>query len=84
MKWKPLKHLLSTVVQASIISQIDDKYLKLVFTFNFCKRFILNLRGQELITCSQILNRTLTICSEKTLKYDCAKLSHWHERARKS
>jgi len=44
--------------------------------FNFYKRHILNIRRQELITCSQILNRTLTMCSDKTLNYDCAKLSH--------
>jgi len=36
----------------------------------------LNLKSQELITCLQILNRTLTMCSDKTLNYDCAKLSH--------
>jgi len=29
--------------------------------FNFYKRLILNLQDQELITCSQILHRTLTI-----------------------
>jgi len=27
-----------------------------VLIFNFCKRLILNLRGQELITCSQMLH----------------------------
>jgi len=43
-----------------------------VLIFNFYKRLIFNLRGQELITCSQILNRTLTMCSDKTLNYDCA------------
>jgi len=47
-----------------------------VLIFNFYKRLILILIGQELITCSQILNRTLTMCSDKTLNYDCAKLSH--------
>jgi len=47
-----------------------------VLIFNFYKRLILNLRGLELITCSQILNRTLTMYSYKTLNYDCAKLSH--------
>jgi len=43
--------------------------------FNLHKGLILNLQGQELITCSQILNRTLTMCSDETLNYDCAKLS---------
>jgi len=51
-------------------------YLKLVLIFNFYKTLILNLRGQELIACSQLLNRTLPMCSEKTLNYDCAKLNH--------
>jgi len=55
-----------------------------VLIFNFYKRLILNLRGQEPITCSQILNRTLTMCSDKPLNYGCAKLSHWHECASKS
>jgi len=48
-----------------------------VFFFNFYKRLVLNLRGQELITCSQILIRTLTMCPDKTLNYDSAKLSHY-------
>jgi len=47
-----------------------------VLIFNFYKRLILNLRGQELITCSQKLNGTLTTYSDRTLNYDCAKLSH--------
>jgi len=47
-----------------------------VLIFSFRKRLILNLQGQELITCSQILNRTLTMCSDKTLNYNCAELSH--------
>jgi len=55
-----------------------------VLIFNFYKRLILNLRGQELITCLQILNRTLTMCSDKTLNYDFAKVSHYHECASKS
>jgi len=79
MKWKPLKHQL--IVQASIINQIDDKYLKWVLICNFCKRLILFIRGQELITCSQILNRTLTMYSDKTLNYDCSKLSHMNVQA---
>jgi len=46
--------------------------------FQFLQKtsLILNLRGQELITCSQVLNRILTMWSDKTLNYDCAKLSH--------
>jgi len=56
---------------------MDGKYLKRVLIFNFYKRLILNLRGQELITYSQIiLNRTLAMYSDKTLNYDYAKLSH--------
>jgi len=57
-----------------------------VVTFKFYKRLILNHQGQELITCLQILNHTLTVnmCSDKTLNYDCAKLSQQHERASKS
>jgi len=46
-----------------------------MLNFNFHEGLILNLQGQELITCLQILNRTLTICSDKTPNYDCAKLS---------
>jgi len=42
---------------------------------NLHKGLILNLQGHELITCSQILNRTLTMCSDETLNHDCAKLS---------
>jgi len=49
---------------------IDDKYLKLVWICNFYKRLILKLRGQEVITCSQILNRTLTIIS-------CGQIKLW-------
>jgi len=59
-----------------IMNQIDDKYLKWGLIFNFYKRLLLNLRDQELITCSQILNRILTMCSDKTLNYDCSKVSH--------
>jgi len=47
-----------------------------VLIFNFYKRHVLNIQGQELIACSQILNRALTMCSDETLDYDCAKLSH--------
>jgi len=66
------------VSSSSFISQIDDKYLKWVLISNFYKRLILNIRirGQELITCSQILDRTLTMWSDKTLNYGCFKLSH--------
>jgi len=39
--------------------------------FNLHKGLILNLQGQELITCSQIMNRTLTMCFDETLNYDC-------------
>jgi len=34
----------------------------------------LNLQGQELIICLQMLNRTLNMRYDKTLNYDCAKL----------
>jgi len=51
-----------------------------VLIFNFYKRLIVNFRGQELITCLQVLNRTLTIImcsvSDRTLNCECAKLSH--------
>jgi len=33
-------------------------------TFSFYKRLILNRQGQGLITCLQVLNRTLTMCPE--------------------
>jgi len=67
---------IETLVNSSSFN-IDDKYLKWVLICNFYKRLILNLRRQELITCSQTLHRTLTIvCSDKTLNYDFTKLSH--------
>jgi len=44
--------------------------------FQFLQKTHFKSPGQELITCSQILNRTLLMCSDKTLNYDCAKLSH--------
>jgi len=50
--------------------------LSVTVSFNFYKRLILNLQGQELTTCLQLVNRTLTMCSDKTLNYDCAKQSH--------
>jgi len=73
------------VVQASIINQIDDNHLNCLLIINFHKVgvLILNLQGQELITCSPILNRTLTMRSDKTLKYNCAKLSRLNEYASK-
>jgi len=46
-----------------------------VLIFKIYKELILNLWGEELITCLQILNRTLNMCSYRTLNYDCAKLS---------
>jgi len=58
------------VSNSSSSFNIDDKYLKWVLICNFYKRLILNLRGQEVITCSQILNSTLTIIS-------CAQIKLW-------
>jgi len=49
---------------------MDDTYLKRVLIFNFYKRLIWNLRGQELITCSQILNRQIVL-------YSCAQIKPW-------
>jgi len=43
------------------MNQISDNYLNWALTFNFYNRLILNLQGQELITCLHILNRPLTI-----------------------
>jgi len=43
--------------------------------FQFLQKPHFNLRGRELITCSQIFNRTLTMCSYKTMNYVCAKLA---------
>jgi len=37
---------------------------------------ILNLPGQELSIFLRILNHTSTMCSDKTLNYECAKLNH--------
>jgi len=45
-----------------------------VLIVNFCKRLILNLGGQELITCSQILKRTLTMLP-------CVQIKLWNMTA---
>jgi len=47
-------------------------------TFNFQNRLILNLHGQELIIFLQTLNRTFTMCSDKTLNYECTNLNQSH------
>ena len=60
----------NTSLVSSSSFNIDDKYLKWVLICNFCKSLILNLRGQDLIVFSQILNRTLTSSS-------CAQIKLW-------
>jgi len=62
------------IVQASIINQIDEKYLKWVLFFIFAKTHFKSPR-EELITCPQILNRTLTICAQ--IKLWTITVSNW-------
>jgi len=71
---------IETLVSSSSFNNSRDRWqaFEVNVIFVFLQKTHLNTRGQELITCSQILNRrhTWTMCSDKTLNYDCSKLSN--------
>jgi len=58
------------MIQASMINQIDDNYLNWALLSIFTKdSFQISKVRSWSVICSQILNRTLTMCSDKTLNY---------------